>query len=94
MKIRNGFVSNSSSSSFIILGVPSNESSEIVGIDSLYVEGETDYINGYLIADYDVNEGDIGEVNFEKLQEKIKFVSEKLGVDEKEIKLIYGVRPS
>jgi len=95
MKIRNGFVSNSSSSSFIVLGVPSNESIEKEGIDSLYVEGEDgDYINGYIIADYDPDEGYFGEISAVDLHEKIEFIADALSVDPDTIKLIYGARPS
>lgn len=95
MKIRSGFVSNSSSSSFIILGVPSNESIEKEGIESLYVEGEDgDYINGYIIADYDPYEGDFGEISSVDLHEKIEFIANTLEVEPNKVKLIYGVRPS
>ncbi|NPV12789.1 MAG: hypothetical protein HPY57_13460 [Ignavibacteria bacterium] len=51
---------------------------------SLYVEGEN----------YDPCEGDFGELDMKLLSEKSKFIAEQLGVDESEVKLIYGVRHS
>jgi len=90
MKIRNGFVSNSSSSSFIVLGVYSNDDTEIEGLDSVYIEtSKYEYAKGIVIADtdefYDIEDFDISG--------KIEEVSNLLGIDKSEIKLIYGSRP-
>ena len=60
-------------------------------IQSLYVEGKTDYINGYVIADggdYDFDESETGDISA-----LIKEIAQLLQVDEKEIKLITGTRP-
>ena len=81
MKVRNGFVSNSSSSSFIILGVKSQETDReertISGrVKSIYFE-EIGYINGIVIeSDEYLNKS----TNFVKLQEMAQEVSEALKV--------------
>ena len=92
MKIRSGFVSNSSSSSFIVLGVYSNDDAEIEGLDSVYIEGnEYEYAKGIVLADTEY----FDEIGIEDLNisEKIEEVSNLLGIDKSEIKLIYGSRP-
>ena len=89
MKVRNGFVSNSSSSSFIILGVKSQETDReertISGrVKSIYFE-EIGYINGIVIeSDEYLNKS----TNFVKLQEMAQEVSEALKVDISEVELI------
>ena len=90
MKIRQGFVSNSSSSSFIVLGVYSNDDAEIEGLDSVYIESsEYEYAKGIVLADTEYFE-DIEDFN---IVEKIEEVSNLLGIDKSEVKLIYGSRP-
>ena len=96
MKIRNGFVSNSSSSSFVILGVPRNTDDEDEhfgnGIQSLYVEYSSyDYVTGIVIADDECLEESI--TSFAELQEMAQKVSDALKVDISEVKLITGTRP-
>ncbi len=89
MKVRNGFVSNSSSSSFIILGVKSQETDReertISGrVKSIYFE-EIGYINGIVIeSDEYLNKS----TNFAKLQEMAQEISEALKVDISEVELI------
>ena len=78
MKIRNGFVSNSSSSGN--------------GIQSLYVEYSSyDYVTGIVIADDECLEESI--TSFAELQEMAQKVSDALKVDISEVKLITGTRP-
>jgi hypothetical protein len=53
MKIRHGFVSNSSSSSFCILGIESNDDEFSLDIDEIFDEFEkTDLVHEYGIGDY------------------------------------------
>jgi len=92
MKIRNGFVSNSSSSSFIILGVKSNEQYDGPGIDSIYIEEpDYDYVNGIKIIDSDYFD-EIEELSLDTMNEYVEKISTTLNVEKSEIKLIYGCR--
>jgi hypothetical protein len=101
MKIRQGFVSNSSSSSFVIIGVKRSGSyddimeNEDLGneIDSLYVEASGyDYITGIILSDDEYLEESC--TSFTKLQEMATKVAEALKVDISEVELITGTRPS
>jgi len=100
MKIRNGFVSNSSSSSFVILGVKQKNEfytddknkDDVTGLESLYVEfDDCDYIVGTIISDDEYLED--SKTTFTELQEMAKNISEKLNVDISEVELITGTRP-
>lgn len=89
MKIRNGFVSNSSSSSFVVIGVSSSEDNEVKGLKSLYVE-DKGYITGIVLTDGEYM--DSISISFDKLQEYAKKVSELLEIDISEVKLMAGTR--
>ena len=104
MKIRNGFVSNSSSSSFVILGVKRNFDDELDyekienekfgnGIRTLYVEeNDCDIITGFILADGD-DYLDYTSKSFDQLTEMAQKVSDTLNVDIESVKLITGTRP-
>lgn len=97
MKIRNGFVSNSSSSSFVVIGVKRDneddeELLEEIGLSSLYVEADSyDYITGIVITDDEYME--ISNTSFLELQEMAQKVADALKVDISEVELITGTRP-
>lgn len=104
MKIRNGFVSNSSSSSFMIIGAKVNftqkeqdkyyEEDEIPsrfkGLDCLDVDGDGFYV-GKLIFDISSNDGEeikTGDISIEDIEE----ISKKMPKEYKKIKIYYGTR--
>ena len=90
MKYRNGFVSNSSSSSFVIMGydVPANEATEQEKSDGIYMQGDGTYLVGKMLCDMDeflVEEYSLLELN------NIAFeISEKYNKEIADIFLIMG----
>ena len=99
MKIRNGFVSNSSSSSFIMIGVDSKllkTPYEDEETQSLYVElNGIDELIGFIIDDWsDEDYFESGNLTVQEINQKADELSRKLNVDFSDIKLYYGTRPS
>jgi len=98
MKIRNGFVSNSSSSNFIIIGVRrkddcdcgsvshNSDELEILAIDS----DEYDYVEGIVIDDAEYL--DEKSISLNELQEMAKKVSTILEIDISQVELVIGTR--
>ena len=93
MKIRNGFVSNSSSSSFVVLGIKSDDDLENDEFDSIYVESDEDYyVTGMEISDDEYLEET--ETSLTELNEMAEKVAKALNVPVSEVKLFTGTRPS
>ena len=98
MKIRNGFVSNSSSSSFVIVGVRLDKEIDVEKIESLkldynYIEGEGCFIVGKKLARWSDGEGGLNETSFDEIQKEIVKIQPKLvklNGKEQSIKLFYG----
>ena len=101
MKIRNGFVSNSSSSSFIMIGVDSKLTEKQTpmtsesGIESLFISeyGDVEEVTGFILVDSDEYlESD--NLSFVEIVDKVEELSKKLNVKVQDIKLYYGTRPA
>ena len=94
MKIRNGFVSNSSSSSFVLIGAYTNDVTETVlknALNDLTIvdENENEKI-GEIIASTTDEVMDENEFSFSKLQEIRNQLAKKLNLPEDKIKIFTG----
>lgn len=99
MKLRLGFVSNSSSSSYVIVGTYLTdvsdeimESIEKSNIDLIYIENEGKSIAGSIASRSSSDDDCVNELDVEDLQKQIVKVKENLlrvGVDPEEVKIYH-----
>lgn len=99
MKIRNGFVSNSSTSSFVVVGFkisPEEYRKKINGAGATYEDAVYLDSSGYLVGEVISNgeELDDSEISILDLYDIVDNVSRKYGVNESQIKLYTGTRES
>lgn len=104
MKIRTSFVSNSSSSSFVVVGIriPEKKFNEMGGCEFFedkfeyvdFPEGEDEAILGKRIGRWSEGEGEVGVISFEevvKMREEVSIAVNELFPDgEYNMELIYG----
>ncbi len=105
MKIRSGFVSNSSSSSFIAIGVEVKkltdeqfEAIEDAKLEANYIDGEGYFVVGEEFACWDECDG-VNVTSVTKLEESIAKVKKNLKTalpdeDIKKVAIHYGIRAS
>jgi len=100
MKIRNGFVSNSSSSSFILIGIqiPDTELSDSLRED-MWEDAtvdllQEDYNGRNLLGDMsDLDEGDSGEVSYQDFESILPAIQKYFPeITVNDIKVFYGTR--
>ena len=100
MKKRLGFVSNSSSSSYVIVGVylsdiddELSDSIEKRGLDNLFDENEGKHLIGEIISENSDDDAKTYELDMTELQRKFEKVRGELihlGIDPEEIKLYHA----
>ena len=96
MKIRNGFVSNSSSSSFIMISVDSTlvktPYSKDLGIEDLFISEYPELeVTGFILADTDEELTD-GNLSVQEINRKAEYLVTNLNIDFSMVKLYYGER--
>jgi hypothetical protein len=106
MKIRNGFVSNSSTSSFVVVGTiidyPSMTADEqdalYEKVDMVLYPGEDDvpdYVAGFTIADInEESDSESGEITLDDLNDYVERLVKTFGVKREDVKIYYGTRMS
>jgi hypothetical protein len=92
MKTRTCFVSNSSSSSFIIIGTSDEKYKDcsIDGVDTIYPDDDVTVLVGQILADEEYL--DFDGISSEEVLKAFDSVASKLGIDKSKIKLYYGTR--
>lgn len=89
MKIRNGFVSNSSSSSFIAIGYKKECDNDDWRNDTIYVEQDD---QSYHIIGESFCVDDDGELSLKEIKQLFEKMAEKYNLPIEEINLFYGTQ--
>jgi len=92
MKIRSGFVSNSSSSSFVVVGIKEPiENVDMDTVDGVYLDHEGAFILGtHVTREDDSGHLDDAELSAAELIKMMEDVADEFGVPASEVKLYMG----